>query len=613
MLANIKQLKISALAQPVEDSTQQLRVDEMAAATKFRRLYVSNMAFGFAPMALCPLITFAVAARNLDTGTVFTSLAYLVLLADPLGFLFGEIPYLVAAFTSFGRIQEFLSKEVQEDHRQFGPGSPRSSASDTDGKPKMGPGITIKSATIGWTKASTVFEAISIEIPPSSLTMVVGPVGSGKSTLCKAVLAEIPFMSGNVSINTSEEDFRSAFCDQAPYVHNGTVRENIIGTAPFDEARYREVIESAALSKDLMTLSQGDKTIVGSSGMTLSGGQKQRIAMARALYRQGNFYVFDDSLSGLDADTELEVFVRALGPNGLLARRRSTILLATHNVKFLPMAQHIIALDSDGTLIYQGSYDDLAATGLYPLDEASLRLTDSDERSPTPPYQEPIEQTPMLTGTSHTPTDANNNGTSFLSEKDRMTGDSTVYRYYLASLGKVSVIAFLFFGLGWGFFYNFGYIWLRFWSNDTGESHSRAFYIGLYAVWQTSGLTSIVLCFWTSYTMMAAISGLSLHRSALRSVIHAPLWFSTTTDIGVITNLFSQDMTLVDNELPMAITNLSLDVFNALGLAAVIATSSPYLAITYPVLIGILYLVQKVYLRTSRQIRLLDLEAKSPL
>ena len=85
-------------------------------------------------------------------------------------------------------------------------------------------------------------------------------------------------------------------------------------------------------------------------------------------------------------------------------------------------------------------------------------------------------------------------------------------------------------------------------------------------MWQSAYLGSIVLCFWTSYTMMAAISGLSLHRSALQSVIHALLYFSPAADIGVITNLFSRDSTLIDNELPMAITNLALDVDKALEL-----------------------------------------------
>ncbi|KAJ5628313.1 hypothetical protein N7490_010541 [Penicillium lividum] len=84
-------------------------------------------------------------------------------------------------------------------------------------------------------------------------------------------------------------------------------------------------------------------------------------------------------------------------------------------------------------------------------------------------------------------------------------------------------------------------------------------------------------------------------------------------DTGVITNLFSQDLSLIDGELPQSLTNTTLQICIAAGGAAVIATSSPYIIITYPFVVLILFGVQRFYLRTSRQLRLLDLEAKSPL
>jgi hypothetical protein len=112
---------------------------------------------------------------------------------------------------------------------------------------------------------------------------------------------------------------------------------------------------------------------------------------------------------------------------------------------------------------------------------------------------------------------------------------------------------------------------------------------------------------------MTASAGTELHHRAIFTVISAPLRFFTTTDTGVVTNLFSQDMTLLDSDLPLALTNFTLDISNTIGSAFVVASASPYLAIGYPFLIGILYFIQMFYLRTSRQIRLLDLEAKSPL
>lgn len=112
---------------------------------------------------------------------------------------------------------------------------------------------------------------------------------------------------------------------------------------------------------------------------------------------------------------------------------------------------------------------------------------------------------------------------------------------------------------------------------------------------------------------MIKLSGASLHQKALQTVIHAPLRFFTRTDAGTVTNLFSQDMTLIDGELPVALVNLVLEVFTVIGMAGIIATSSHWLTLAFPALVAILWIIQRFYLRTSRQLRLLDLEAKSPL
>src|ERR1700712_2388428 len=87
--------------------------------------------------------------------------------------------------------------------------------------------------------------------------------------------------------------------------------------------------------------------------------------MARALYLDSNFVIFDDVLSGLDADTEEQVFRRVFGSGGLLRRWNATVLLCTHNVRHLPHADHIVALGVDGNVVEQGSMEDLIADPKY--------------------------------------------------------------------------------------------------------------------------------------------------------------------------------------------------------------------------------------------------------
>lgn len=118
-----------------------------------------------------------------------------------------------------------------------------------------------------------------------------------------------------------------------------------------------------------------------------------------------------------------------------------------------------------------------------------------------------------------------------------------------------------------------------------------------------------IICF----KFIVQSSGAKLHEDTLSTVINAPLSFFTTTDTGVITNLFSQDMNLIDGELPLAFLSLVMRGLTVLGMAAVISLSSPFIALAIPVMIAFVYGIQKLYLHTSWQVRLLDLEAKSPL
>lgn len=104
-----------------------------------------------------------------------------------------------------------------------------------------------------------------------------------------------------------------------------------------------------------------------------------------------------------------------------------------------------------------------------------------------------------------------------------------------------------------------------------------------------------------------------LHWLLLKSVVKAPLCFFTTTDSSTLLNRFSQDMTLVDQVLPMAVFTTTFDVYNVIAGTAIVASGATYAAAIIPICMLAIWIIQKFYLRTSRQMRHLDLEAKSPL
>lgn len=349
VIANMKNLKISGLSAAIGDFVQKLRVEELAAGSRFRKIAIIAALFGYIPMMISSPLTFAFAQRTLDAARMFTSLSYLLLLTNPLSDIFQSIPQLLSGLACLGRIQAFLECETRDDFREVLADMRRGSdnaqtdtAATFDSELELVHPIVIKDGKFGWEADKFALRNIDTRVSESSLTIVVGPVGSGKSTLCKALLGEIPFSEGSVRLRNRFPHV--GFCDQTAFLSNGSIRDNIVGFSPFNAERYAEVIEATALRFDFDTLPEGDKTNVGSDGITLSGGQKQRLSLARALYLQSDLLVLDDIFSGLDADTEEQVFRQVFGLDGLLRRRRSTVVLCTHSVRHLPAADYIIAL-----------------------------------------------------------------------------------------------------------------------------------------------------------------------------------------------------------------------------------------------------------------------------
>ncbi|KAI1146779.1 putative ABC multidrug transporter [Nemania diffusa] len=619
VISSMKSLKISGLSAAISDFVQKLRVDELAAGARFRKIGILAALFGYIPLLIGPPLTFAFAQRALDITTIFTSLSYLLLLTNPLSAIFQSTPQLISGLTCLGRIQAFLEcetrndfREVLADRRRVSERPRADTTASSNSQPVSVHPIVITNGQFGWEADNFALRDVNTRIAKSSLTIVVGSVGSGKSTLCKALLGEIPFSEGSVSL--SHRVPHVGFCDQTPFLSNGSIRDNIVGFSPFDGERYAEVIEAAALKFDLDTLPQGDRTNIGSDGITLSGGQKQRVCLARALYLQTDLLVLDDIFSGLDADTEEQVFRQVFGPDGLLRRRDCTVVLCTHSIRHLPAADYIIAL-GNGTIAEQGTFASLMSRQGYVRGLGLKDASDSDTSSENEKITS-VEsvQEPQLLLLHNTTTNASSCEPD--DDASRQIGDKTVYKHYFKSMGWFLAGSCLFFASLWGFFTNFPTIWLTYWSDDVYSehpTHSYAFYAGIYTLLQIGGLISLLLLGISIFIISVKRAGASVHRDALRTLIRAPLRFFTVTDSGAVTNLFSQDLNLIDTELPNALLNTLFFVSQAIGQAAVMLTSSPWLAISYPFLGALLYVVQKFYLRTSRQLRLLDLEAKTPL
>lgn len=153
---------------------------------------------------------------------------------------------------------------------------------------------------------------------------------------------------------------------------------------------------------------------------------------------------------------------------------------------------------------------------------------------------------------------------------------------------------------------------MRIWT-EHGTNQDRGAYFGGYLSFCIVTIILSGVIIWFTMFLMIPKSAKHLHWLLLEAVVKAPLWYFTTTDNGVILNRFSQDMTLIDQALPMAFFTTALDSLTVIANAAIIASGAQYIAAIIPLCFAPMYFLQKFYLRTSRQLRHLDLESKSPL
>lgn len=301
MLQTMKGVKMLGLDSKMVSIIHKLRLDEIAESLKMRKLFVAMLAFGNMSDIFAPGAAFAiyviVASTNgqiLDVSSAFTALSLISLLVAPIRAIVFAIPPLIAAIGCFDRIESFISSPTKRDHRMPLQGQPNIMTRQdafargiTDNRdieledftPQINENtssaiISVKNLTLTWSdEDSPVIDDVSFSVQSGDLTMIVGPVGCGKSSLLRGLLGETPSSKGNVYIDREHV----AFVDQVPWIRNSSIRSNIIGVSIFNPEWYSTVVYACALDTDIEILSEGDNTKAGSTGAALSGGQRLRI------------------------------------------------------------------------------------------------------------------------------------------------------------------------------------------------------------------------------------------------------------------------------------------------------------------------------------------------
>lgn len=272
---------------------------------------LTQFAGGAFPVAAFAAYT-ALAHQPLRIEIAFPALQLFEMLEGYLNSLPGLVRVWLNAMVAIGRIEDFM-KEPDK-------------AEDEKKKSSAGGELALKNADFSWPgTTSPILKNLNLSFP-YGLTVICGQVGAGKTALLQALLGELDLKQGEL-VNS---EGIIAYCGQTPWLESMSIRDNILFAAPYEDERYKKVLDTCALTVDLSAFQHGDLSNVGENGIGLSGGQKARVALARAFYSQANTLLLDDPISALDHNTAESIVQKAFGGNLLEGRR---VILVTHRTE----------------------------------------------------------------------------------------------------------------------------------------------------------------------------------------------------------------------------------------------------------------------------------------
>ncbi|KAH7922933.1 hypothetical protein BV22DRAFT_1197033 [Leucogyrophana mollusca] len=368
----LRMIKLFGWEHKMDKKITEKREEELIWTWKQKILELINNNLNFVIPLVTMLSTYTtytlVMGQNLSASKVFSSMSIFDILRDQLHTVFYMVPKMVQAKVSLDRVNGFLvDTELLDQYTDSDEQGIQLFEQDENDSNTIG----FRNAVFAWSNDNSgtltpskrkfnlrVEDELVFE--RGHINLIVGPTGSGKTSMLMALLGEMHFIpSDPTSWFGLPRDGGVAYAAQESWVQNETIRDNILFGTPYDEIRYKKVLHQCALERDLTLFEAGDQTEVGEKGLTLSGGQKARITLARAIYSPAQILLLDDVLAALDVHTSKWIVDKCLA--GDLVQGR-TVLLVTHNVAMASSVAHfVVSLGSNGRVLSQGSISDAIA------------------------------------------------------------------------------------------------------------------------------------------------------------------------------------------------------------------------------------------------------------
>ncbi|KAJ6635336.1 ATP-binding cassette sub-family C member 4 [Pseudolycoriella hygida] len=593
--------------------------------TERSTLFITNLACVLAGHTISASVVFAMAQ-------FFNVLQLTAAIFYPLALSLGA-----EALVSITRVEEYLLMEEKDESnvgliRQPKPTDSRS------------PSLHIDHISACWSDCEqNTLDDITVSVRPGQLCAIIGPVGSGKSSLLQLILGELPLKQGTATIKGTV-----SYASQEPWLFTGTVKNNILFGQTFDKKKYNEVVGCCSLKTDFEQLSNGDKTVVGERGASLSGGQKARISLARAVYQSATIYLLDDPLSAVDSHVGKHLFDEVIGPKGCLAMRNATRLLVTHQVHFLKEADLIVIMEH-GKIVRQGTYAELANSNLdfaklleKPIEKDTQSVKNEEgvtgvtyEEDDIPYIDGVSGYQPLRVRTISSLSDRDLSKRSLSkstnSEKEEINDEDAeeqadggvslrVWRKYFGAGGSYFTLTLTTFVMIFSqvvvscndYFVNY---WTQ--QEEIRSNGAEATLTTTQCLYVYGALIIgvVLVCLWRGYLFfnICMRSSNTLHDKMFARILGTTMRFFDTNSSGRILNRFSRDMGVIDEMLPKAL-------MEALQILLVMFGILIMVSIVNPVMIGAICgamllfgCILKLYLRPSQDLKRLEGIAKSPV
>ncbi|XP_063697681.1 probable multidrug resistance-associated protein lethal(2)03659 [Culicoides brevitarsis] len=651
IVQGIQVIKMYAWEKPFAKVVEMARLNELKAIKSIsyiRGIMLSFMMFTSRTAIFLSLMTYVLLGQILTAEKAFVVTAYYNLLRTSAMMLFPQgIVQATETIVSVRRIQTFMmhpelprSKEQLERNRVEKEKADlnMSNSNGTPAPPPSNVVVKISNVTAKWDPKYTenTLNNVNLNLEKQKLIAVIGPVGSGKSSLIQAILGELSIDSGSIDVNGDV-----SFASQEPWLFSSSIRQNILFGMPYDKKRYQEVVKVCALERDFTLFPNADKTLVGERGASLSGGQKARINLARAVYRDADIYFLDDPLSAVDAHVGRHLFDECI-KNYL---RKKAVILVTHQLQYLQSAHQIVIMEH-GNVKATGTYDELSKSG---LDFAKL-LNNAEEETETVKRQL-SRQDSVLSHESDLPEKRvsvmsvmSDGGPVAVAEtSDTGSIGFAVYKQYFKALGGWGIFIVVFFLFVFSqVLASGGDYFLTYWTNkeqqkiveQTSYLHRfvratdgfwhdfNQFFKDLYAyeyfdlyAFALIILLTIVVSLGRSFVFFNAAmkASANLHNAMFMGISRASMYFFNTNPSGRILNRFSKDMGQVDEILPAIMIDMIQIFLTLVGIVTVVAIVNPWYILPTAVLVVLFYFLRVFYLKTSIDIKRIEAITRSPI